>query len=108
MMSTILYEDYVKIMLKTLKNPAFAHAYAYRPSGEHSTYSVLRWSQDGLRCLKMAQDGPKMVKMALVGPRWPKMARRWPKMASSWPQVGSTWVIRRSWRWLSVDDVVQK
>ena len=28
-------------------------------------------------------------------------------MASSWLQVASTWVIRRSRRWVSVDDVVQ-
>ena len=62
---------------------------------------VSRWLKMVLRWPKMAQDGQD-------GLRWPKMARRWPKMASSWPQVGSTWVIRRSWRWLSVDDVVQK
>ena len=29
-------------------------------------------------------------------------------MPSSWPQAGLTWVVRRSWRWVSVDDVVKK
>ena len=78
------------------------------PSGGHSTYSVLRWCQDCLRCLKMAKDHPKMVKMARDDLSWLKMARRWFEMLSSWSQVGSKCVIRRSWRWLSVDDVVQK
>ena len=64
MMSMILYEDYVKIMLKTLKNLQMRTWRRVPPSGGHSTYSVLRWSQVGLRCLKMAKDRPEMVKMA--------------------------------------------
>ena len=75
------------------------------PSGRHSTYSVLRWSQDGSRWSQDGQDGPKMVKMAQDGPRWPGGGLRWPQAGL---RFGSTWVIRRSWRWLSVDDVVQK
>ena len=43
---------------------------------------------------------------------WFQEASRWPKLASRWPQDGlkmtPRWVVRRSWRWLSIDDVVQK
>ena len=97
--------SYMKIMLKTLKKTANAHT---------EVRAALRKTLN-LFCLKMVSRWLKMVPRwsrwpqdGQDGPRWPKMARRWPKMASSWPQVGSTWVIRRSWRWLSVDDVVQK
>ena len=96
-MIMILYD----IILKTLKNPAFAHAAAYYPPGTLNIF----WFLDrvlGLRSLKMAPRCPQ------DGPRWPKMATRWPKMVPSWPHGAPTWVIRRSWKWLSLDDVVQK
>ena len=60
------------------------------PSGGHSTYSLLRWIQDGVRCIKMAKDRPKMVKMSLVGPRWPGGALRWPQAGLQLAQHGSS------------------
>ena len=100
-MIVIMLKILDEVMLKTLKNHANANMH---------TRTALRDTQHLLALgphlgPKITQDGRKMARDGL---RWPKMARRWPKMASSWPQVGPTWVIRRSWRWLSVDDVVQK
>ena len=77
------------VILKTLKNNAFLHVYAYRPPGtlnivwlldrvldQEFVKKISRWLQDGPRWSKMAQDG-----------------RRWPhdgnKMAPRWHQAGS-------------------
>ena len=105
MMSTILYEDYVTIMLKTFKKTGICPCIRVPPFGRTLNLFCLKMVS---RWPKMSQDGLRWSQDGQDGLRWPKMARRWPKMASSWPQVGSTWVIRRSWRWVSVDDVVQK
>ena len=92
-------------MLKILKNNANAHMEARTALRKilnlFCLKMVSRWLKMVPRWSRWSQDGQD-------GPRWPKVARRWLKMASSWSQVGSTWVIRRSWRWVSVDDVVQK
>ena len=84
-MLMILYE----VMLKTLKNHAFANAYAYYPPGTLNIF----WLLDrvlGPRKLKMAPRCPQ------DGPRWPKMAQDGPevaqdglKLAPRWPQDGS-------------------
>ena len=60
------------------------------PSGRYSTYSVLRWSQDGSRWSQDGQDGPKMVKMAQDGPRWPGGGLRWPQAGLKLAQHGSS------------------
>ena len=100
-MLMILYEEYVK----NLKKPGICQCIRAPPSGRHSTSSSF-WTSFSASDRSTWRDDDR--KLARNDIRWLEMARRWFMMRSSWPQVGSKWVIRPSWRWLSVDDVVQK
>ena len=85
-MIIILYE----LILRSLKNPAFANANACYPPGTLNIFWLLdrvlgprslkmapRWPQDGPRWPKMAQDGPKVAQDGpKLAPRWPNMGHR--------------------------------
>ena len=79
-------------------------------------WTAPRWPK---MATKMTQDGHMMAPrwpldgpQGALGPCWPQDGPRWPQGDPRWPQDGpkmaSRWSTRRSWRWLPVDDVVQK
>ena len=84
-MLMILYE----VILKTLKNHAFAHVNAYYPAGTLNIFCLLDcvfWPRKLKMASRCPQDGPRWPKMAQDGP---EVAQDGPKLAPRWPQDGS-------------------